>query len=75
MRSTGVGWALGIGRIGSIIGPALGGLLLSLEWTPRQILMAGMIPAACAAVAVFLSGRVYTVQTAFRAEADVSGAP
>ena len=29
IRSTGVGWALGIGRIGSIIGPAIGGLLLA----------------------------------------------
>jgi AAHS family 4-hydroxybenzoate transporter-like MFS transporter len=28
LRSTGVGWALGIGRIGSIVGPVLGGLLL-----------------------------------------------
>jgi AAHS family 4-hydroxybenzoate transporter-like MFS transporter len=58
IRSTGVGWALGIGRIGSIIGPALGGLLLSLEWTPREILLAGMIPAVCAAVAVLLSNRI-----------------
>src|SRR6185503_12556867 len=29
IRSTGVGWALGIGRIGSIVGPVLGGLLLT----------------------------------------------
>ena len=29
IRSTGVGWALGIGRIGSIVGPVLGGLLLA----------------------------------------------
>ena len=28
IRSTGVGWALGIGRIGSIIGPVLGGFML-----------------------------------------------
>ena len=29
-RSTGVGWALGIGRIGSILGPVVGGMLLQL---------------------------------------------
>ncbi len=29
IRSTGVGWALGIGRIGSILGPVLGGVLIS----------------------------------------------
>jgi AAHS family 4-hydroxybenzoate transporter-like MFS transporter len=28
LRSTGVGWALGIGRIGSVVGPVVGGLLL-----------------------------------------------
>lgn len=30
-RSTGVGWALGIGRIGSILGPLAGGLLLQTQ--------------------------------------------
>jgi AAHS family 4-hydroxybenzoate transporter-like MFS transporter len=75
MRSTGVGWALGIGRIGSIIGPALGGLLLSWQWTPRQILLAGMVPAACAAVAVLLSDRTQAGRAAYRTEADARGAP
>ena len=37
IRSTGVGWALGIGRIGSIIGPIIGGIMLSMAWTPQQI--------------------------------------
>jgi AAHS family 4-hydroxybenzoate transporter-like MFS transporter len=31
IRSTGVGWALGIGRIGSIAGPAVGGILIALK--------------------------------------------
>ena len=34
VRSTGVGWALGVGRIGSIIGPLVAGMLLSRDWTP-----------------------------------------
>jgi AAHS family 4-hydroxybenzoate transporter-like MFS transporter len=29
LRSTGVGWAIGIGRIGSIVGPAMGGILIA----------------------------------------------
>jgi len=29
IRATGAGWALGIGRIGSILGPVLGGVLIS----------------------------------------------
>ena len=28
MRSTGIGWAIGVGRLGAIIGPFLGGVLL-----------------------------------------------
>ena len=28
-RATGVGWAIGIGRLGGIIGPLLGGLLVA----------------------------------------------
>jgi AAHS family 4-hydroxybenzoate transporter-like MFS transporter len=75
MRSTGVGWALGVGRIGSIIGPALGGFLLALTWTPRQILLAGMIPAVCAAVAILLSSRVYSIRTAYGAKVGASSAP
>jgi AAHS family 4-hydroxybenzoate transporter-like MFS transporter len=45
MRSTGSGWALGIGRIGQIIGPWIGGYLLSLHWSGNHILyVAGLSP-------------------------------
>lgn len=59
IRSTGVGWALGIGRVGSIIGPVIGGLLLSLHWETRQVLLIGAVPmliAATAAVVIALAG-------------------
>ncbi|MGO8921284.1 MAG: MFS transporter [Stellaceae bacterium] len=52
MRTTGVGWALGVGRLGGIAGPALGGMLLGLGWPPRQIFLGicltAVIAAACA---------------------------
>ncbi|MGF9712834.1 hypothetical protein EXW96_03700 [Paenibacillus sp. JMULE4] len=32
MRSTFVGWGLGVGRIGSILGPTIGGYLLALNF-------------------------------------------
>ena len=51
IRSTGVGWALGIGRIGSIIGPMIGGLLLSLHWPTRQIFLVGALPVLVASLA------------------------
>jgi len=49
LRSTGVGSGLGIGRIGSIVGPTLAGILLGLHWTPRQLFLAAAIPALIAA--------------------------
>ena len=36
VRSTGLGWASGIGRIGAIVGPVLTGALLTLE-LPHQM--------------------------------------
>jgi MFS transporter, AAHS family, 4-hydroxybenzoate transporter len=53
IRSTGVGWALGIGRIGSIVGPLVGGALLSLEWPIREIFLVAAGPMALAALAAF----------------------
>jgi AAHS family 4-hydroxybenzoate transporter-like MFS transporter len=51
LRSTGVGWALGIGRIGSIVGPLVGGLLLSFDWGMRRVFLAAAAPALIAALA------------------------
>src|SRR5262249_9252556 len=58
IRSTGVGWALGIGRIGSIIGPLLGGMMLSLDWHIPTIFIAGAVPVLIACVAVFALGQL-----------------
>jgi len=56
IRSTGVGWALGIGRIGSIAGPLLAGMLFT-EWQPQQILLVGAVPALLAFGAILLGRR------------------
>jgi AAHS family 4-hydroxybenzoate transporter-like MFS transporter len=48
MRSTGIGWALGIGRIGSILGPILGGVLLSYGGGARRAFWAAAAPALIA---------------------------
>ena len=37
VRSTGVGWATGIGRIGSIIGPSLAGVLVGFTGSTQSI--------------------------------------
>ena len=57
MRSTGVSWGLGIGRIGSIVGPYIGGFLLQLRWTPHDLFLLVTIPALVAALAMSLMSR------------------
>lgn len=56
LRSTGIGWALGVGRLGSILGPTVGGLLLAQAWAPAAILQMSLWPALVAALAVFALG-------------------
>jgi AAHS family 4-hydroxybenzoate transporter-like MFS transporter len=58
MRATGVGWALGIGRFGSLISPVLGGLLLAWQWQVTSIFLAVALPALLAALCVLLVGLV-----------------
>jgi MFS transporter, AAHS family, 4-hydroxybenzoate transporter len=57
IRATGVGWALGIGRIGSILGPVIGGLALSFQLGPRDIFLCAAVPALGAAWAILALGR------------------
>ncbi len=64
IRSTGVGWALGIGRIGSIAGPVFGGMMLALHWPLATIFLAGAIPALIGSAAIFLVGVARTRNTA-----------
>ena len=58
VSATGVGWALGIGRIGSIVGPLVGGILLSLKWSAGEVFVAAAAAALCAALAAFSLGRL-----------------
>ncbi len=45
IRSTGAGWATGAGRIGTILGPLLGGAMVASGWSGRDILAAAAVPA------------------------------
>jgi MFS transporter, AAHS family, 4-hydroxybenzoate transporter len=69
MRSTGVGWSLGIGRIGAILGPLIGGMLIALRWPNSALFLFGGVPLVCAAVAVFTMGRAYRNEGAAMAAA------
>ena len=57
IRSTGVGWALGIGRIGSIVGPLIGGVMLARDMGPQPLFGAAAVPALIAATAAFVLAR------------------
>jgi len=59
MRASGVGWCLGIGRLGAITGPLIGGFLFSLHWPNSWVFAMGAIPLACAAIAVIAMGATY----------------
>jgi AAHS family 4-hydroxybenzoate transporter-like MFS transporter len=62
MRTTGLGWALGIGRLGGIAAPVLGGYLLALGVAPTRIFLSAclfaLIAAAATALLVFRGSRV-----------------
>jgi MFS family permease len=37
IRGTGIGWATGIGRTGSLVAPVLGGIMLAENWSVSAI--------------------------------------
>lgn len=56
-RATGIGWAIGIGRSGAVIGPLIGGYLLAAG-TPLPMLFAVYcVPLALCALAALMVGR------------------
>jgi AAHS family 4-hydroxybenzoate transporter-like MFS transporter len=59
LRSTGLGWGLGIGRIGAIVGPLAVGYLLTAGWSSAAVFTATAIPMLFGAGAVAAMGRSY----------------
>jgi AAHS family 4-hydroxybenzoate transporter-like MFS transporter len=62
IRATGVGWALGIGRIGGALGPAGGGIMLSAKVPPAVICQSVALVAIVGLCAVALVGVLYPAQ-------------
>jgi len=54
-RATGVSWMLSFGRLGSILGSSIGGLLIAQHWGFAGIFMALAVPATLAAVAIMIN--------------------
>jgi AAHS family 4-hydroxybenzoate transporter-like MFS transporter len=57
-RATGVNWANGIGRIGSVLGSMLGGFMLSLGWGLPTVFGIVAIPTLVAGLSIFVMGLV-----------------
>ncbi len=61
-RSNGTGWALGMGRVGAIIGPVLGGVLIAHHLPIQQLFLIAAIPFVLGAVICFWLARLYVVR-------------
>lgn len=57
IRSTGVGWGIGIGRAGAILAPTVTGTLLDAGWTPAGLYIGVGAVVLIATVAVFFLPR------------------
>jgi MFS transporter, AAHS family, 4-hydroxybenzoate transporter len=57
-RSRGVGWALGIGRFGSIAGPLVGGMLIGLKVPAQQFFLLAAVPMAVGFIASLGAARL-----------------
>jgi AAHS family 4-hydroxybenzoate transporter-like MFS transporter len=60
-RSSGVGWALGIGRFGSIAGPLVGGVLVGMKVSSRQFFILAAVPMVAGLIA-----SVFVVKACYR---------
>ena len=77
MRATGLGWAMGIGRVGGMAGPLLGGMALAGHWTALPSFLTGALPmlvvgVATAGIGAILSptfGRSHSMAAAGRSSA------
>jgi AAHS family 4-hydroxybenzoate transporter-like MFS transporter len=65
LRTNGVGFSAAAGRVGSVVGPAVAGLLFALGWSPKWVLLAACGPILIAALVL--------APLAWRARQDVAG--
>ena len=67
LRSTGVGWGLGVGRAGAIVGPVVGGEFMRRHWPTRDLFLAAAVPALVSTIAMLALRRVM----ARRSDSDI----
>jgi MFS family permease len=57
LRSTGMGWAIGVGRVGAILAPLATGRLLDASWTPVQLYVGAAAVVCLSAIVLVMLGR------------------
>jgi len=62
IRSTGLGWAFGVGRFGSILGPSVGGWLIARNVATAELFKAAAVPMLVCVVAAFILTRLCYVR-------------
>jgi AAHS family 4-hydroxybenzoate transporter-like MFS transporter len=58
VRGAGTGWTMGVGRLGSIVGPMVGGVLVAAGLGAGKLFVIAAIPPAIAAGALFMAARL-----------------
>ena len=74
IRSSGSGWAFGIGRIGSVLGPVMGGVLVGAHMPAAQLYLWAAVPFLICAPACYLFARRYNARF-HRAPGTAAGKP
>jgi MFS transporter, AAHS family, 4-hydroxybenzoate transporter len=58
IRAKAVGWALSVGRFGSILGPLLGGYLIAQHWSSARLFVAAAAPVIAGGLAALMLTRL-----------------
>ena len=74
IRSTGIGWAFGIGRAGTVVGPLWVGAMLTAKWNVRDIFLVVAIPQIIGMIGIFMLAAGYPELARGRRERDLGKA-
>ncbi|WP_408898018.1 MFS transporter [Nocardioides sp. R1-1] len=78
LRTTGVGLAAAVGRVGSVVGPAIGGVLIGAHLAPTTVMLLAAVPVlvalGCACLLAFSGVRPGTGRAALLPDAGRDGA-
>jgi len=62
VRSNGSGWAFGVGRVGSVLGPIVGGVLIGMKMPLQELFLWATVPFIVGAVACGALTRLYVAR-------------